>query len=178
MKKVFLLLFFLSGCMTAPQKSFQLNSDEDVHIIRVAAVEAVPLSPHFDSLPHVEDQMPTTPEEAVVQWVQTRLKPEGTDSKRLHVIVHKAEMLKTDMPSDSFFEPDEENYVLNYELEVQVRIGEKIIQAFPVTGKGFIQVAKKASLASKEKGWSWLIQKMLTHLKTQMQTELENVFVF
>ena len=177
MKKIFFLLFLLSGCMTAPPKSFQFDPDDAVYTVRVAGVETISMTTHFDVLPHVENQMPTSPEEAIAEWVQAHLKPDGTKNNKLQVVVHQAEMLKTAMPQEGTFTPDEENYTLNYNLEVQVREGEKIIQTIPVAGKGFIQIAKKASLAKKEKGWSWLIQKMLVHLKTKMQTELENVFV-
>ena len=177
MKKIFFVGFlFLSGCLSAPEKAFQIDPDSEVYEVSVAAVETIPMATHFDVLPHIENRMPTSPEEAVGEWMEKHLRPNHTTSDKLRVIVHQAEMLKADLPNESFFKPDEESYTLNYELDVQLLAGEKTLQSVPVAGKGFIQIAKKASLASKEKGWAWLIQKMLTHLKTKMQTDLENVF--
>lgn len=177
MKKVFFLLLFLSGCMAPPEKAFQVDPDTEVYEVHASEVEVVPMATHFDVLPHVENQMPTSPEEAVMQWVNAHLKADPAASGSLWVIVHRAEMLKADMPSDSWFKPDEENYTLDYQLEVQVRRQGQVVQKMPVAGKGFISIEKKASLASKEKGWAWLIQKMLTHLKTKMQADLKDVFV-
>ena len=177
MKKILFLLVFLSGCMTAPEKTFQTDPDTEVDSVCTSAVEVVPMAMHFDVLPHVENQMPTSPEEAVMQWAKVHLKTNSNSAKKLWIIVHRAEMLKADMPSGSWLKPDEENYTLDYHLEVQVREQEAVVQKVFVSGKGFIQVAKRTSLANKEKGWAWLIQKMLTHLKTKMQTDLKDVFV-
>jgi len=176
MKKIFWLLFLVSGCMSAPQKAFQIDPDTEVYSLAVESIEVVPLAIHFDMLPHVENQMPTSPEEAVQEWVQKHLKPTPNGSQKLWFIVKQAEMLKMDLPGDSFFKPDEESYTLNYQIEVQLRRQDEVVQTLPVEGKGFITLQKRASLASKEKGWAWLIQKMLTHLKTKMQSDLKNVF--
>ena len=177
MKKILFLLFFLSGCMAPPQETFQTDPDSGVYSVRARAVEVVPMATHFDVLPHIENQMPTSPEGAVVEWAKAHLKADPGASSKLWIIVHRAEMLKADLPAEGFFKPDEESYTLDYLLEVQVRKEERLVQKLPVAGKGFIQIAKRASLASKEKGWAWLIQKMLTHLKTKMQTDLKDVFV-
>ncbi len=177
MKKVLCLLFFLSGCMTAPQKSFQVDPDTGVYKIQAESIEVVPMAAHFDMLPHIENQLPTSPEEAVQEWAKNHLQPILVGKKKLWITVEQAEMLKTDLPSGSFFKMDEESYTLNYQLSVQLREGEQVLQSLPVEGKGYITLKKKASLASKEKGWAWLIQKMLTHLKTKMQSDLKDVFM-
>ena len=177
MKKMILLLFFLSGCMTAPERSFQVDPDTEIYPLSVAEMEVVPMTVHFDMLPHIENKMPTSPEEAIQEWVNNHLKVTHVGNKKMWVIVERAEMLKTDLPSGSFFKLDEESYTLNYQLSVQIREGDRIIQNLPVEGKGYITLKKKAALASKEKGWAWLIQKMLTHLKNKMQADLEDVFV-
>ena len=177
MKKVFLFFFLLSGCMTAPQKAFQVDPDTEEYPLSVSEIEVVPMTAHFDALPHVENQLPTSPEEAIQEWTKNHLKALATQDKSLWIVVDRAEMLKTDLPSDTLFKLDEESYTLNYQISLQVRKGDIIEQKIPVDGKGFITVKKKASLANKEKGWAWLIQKMLTHLKTKMKSDLKNVFV-
>ena len=177
MKKILWALLLLSGCMNAPQKSFQVDPDTDVYPVQVESVEVVPLTTHFDALPHIENQMPTSPEEAIKEWVEMHLKADSEAPKKLQIIVKRAEMLKTDLPSEGLFTLDEENYTLNYKIEVYLRQQEEVVQTLPVEGKGFITVKKKASLATKEKGWAWLIQKMLIHLKTKMQTDLKDVFI-
>lgn len=176
MKKIFLLLLFLSGCMVAPQKAFQVDPDSEIFSVNVQAVEVVPMATHFDMLPHVENKLPTSPEQAVVEWAQKHLKSSQTGSKKIWIVVNQAEMLKTELPADSFFQMDEESYTLNYQLSVQVRQENTLLQTLPVEGKGVVTLKKRASLASKEKGWAWLIQKMLTHLKTKMKSDLKDVF--
>ena len=177
MKKIGLILLLLSGCMTAPQKSFQVDPDTDVYSVRAESIEVVPMTTHFDALPHIENQMPTSPEEAIKEWAEMHLKADSETPQKLQIVVKRAEMLKTDLPSEGLFTLNEENYTLNYKIEVQVRHQENVLQTIPVEGKGFITLKKRASLASKEKGWAWLIQKMLIHLKTKMQTDLNDVFM-
>ena len=177
MKKIVFALFLLSGCMSAPQKSFQVDPDTEVYPVRAESVEVIPMTTHFDTLPHIESQMPTSPEEAIKEWAEMHLKGNSEAPQKLQIIVHRAEMLKNDLPSEGVFTFDEENYTLNYKIEVRLRQQEDTLQTLPVEGKGFITVKKKASLATKEKGWAWLIQKMLMHLKTKMQTDLKDVFV-
>lgn len=177
MKKIVCLLFLLAGCMSVPQKSFQVDPDTDVYSVRAESIEVVPMTTHFDALPHVENQMPTSPEEAIQEWAQKHLKATKQSPDKLWIVIKQAEMLKTDLPSEGFFKLDEESYTLNYQIGLQLRHQEEVIQNIPVEGKGFITLKKEASLASKEKGWAWLIQKMLTHLKTKMKTDLKNVFV-
>ena len=177
MKKIFLLLLLLSGCMSAPPKSFQVDPDTDVYSVRVESVEVVPMTTHFDALPHVENQMPTSPEEAIKEWAENHLKPTMEKNQNLRIVVKKAEMLKTDLPSEGLFTLNEENYTLNYQMEVELYQQDVVLQTIPVEGKGFITIKKRSSLAAKEKGWAWLIQKMLIHLKIKMQTDLKDVFV-
>ena len=76
MKKMLFLLLLLSGCMAAPQETFQTDPDTETFLVRVGEVEVVPMATHYDVLPHVENKMPTSPEDAVSEWVQTHLKPE------------------------------------------------------------------------------------------------------
>lgn len=175
--KIFLLLFLLTGCMNAPQRAFQIDPDTEIYNVQVGEVETISTASHYDDLPHVENKMPATPEEAILEWEQKHLKGVSSNRKKLQIIIEKAEMLKTDMPSGSFFKSDEENYTLNYKIKVQIRQDSEVIQSISVEGKGFITLAKRVALSVKEKGWAWLIQKMLTHLKTKMKTDLSNVFV-
>ena len=109
MKKIGLILLLLSGCMSAPQKSFQVDPDTDVYHIKAESVEVVPMTAHFDALPHVENQMPTSPEEAVKEWAQMHLKATQNVPQRIQIIVKRAEMLKTDLPSEGLFTLNEEN---------------------------------------------------------------------
>ena len=176
MKKIVCLMLFLIVYMTAPHSAFQVDPDTEVYPVQVNAVETVPMATHFDMLPHIENKMPISPEEAIQEWVKNHLSPTQTGRKKLWIIIEQAEMLKTDIPGGHFFQLDEESYTLNYRLSVQVRQDDRIIRNLPVEGKGFITLKKRASLANKEKGWAWLIQKMLTHLKTKMKTDLEDVF--
>ena len=46
-----------------------------------------------------------------------------------------------------------------------------------VEGKGFTTLAQKSSLATKEKNWNWLIQKMLIHLETKIKTDFKNEII-
>ena len=176
MKKTLFLMFFLSSCMSAPQSAFQINPDMDACLLNVGKIETISMMSHFDVLPHIENRLPISPEQAIIEWTKTHLRPSNT-SQDMWIVVHKAEIIQTDLPDPHFFKLDEVNYTLNYEIEIQLRNQNQLIKKFPVSGTGFITMAKKASLSQKEKGWAWLIQKMLTHLKTKIQTDLKDVLI-
>ena len=169
-------MLFLSGCMNAPQSAFQIHPDSDIYNLKAGKIEIVSMTSHFDKLPHIEDRLPVSPEQSVVEWTQKHLIP-SDNTQQLWIIIHKAEMLQTDLPTSGFFQLDEVNYTLNYQMEIQLRENNQLIQTFPVSGNGFMTMAKKASLSQKEKGWAWLIQKMLTHLKTKIKTDLKDAFI-
>ena len=168
MKKIFVLFFFLCGCMTSPPKAFQPDPDKDIYSVQALEIEVVSMIKHFDVLPHIENQMPASPEEAVTEWVKNHLESSKNENKKIWVIIHQAEMLQTDQPDESMFKLDKVTYTLNYQLEVQVRENSQLVNSIPVNGTGFITVAKKTSLSQKEKGWASLMRKMLIHLKTKM----------
>ena len=117
MKKVFMLFFFLSACMASPQKAFQLDSGDEVYLSQANEVEMVSMTKHFDVLPHIENQMPTSPEEAISEWVEKHLKASKTGTKKVWIVVYRAEMLQTDLPNESMFKLDEVNYTLNYKIQ-------------------------------------------------------------
>ena len=176
MKKILILcLLFVTGCMNPPQKTFQIDPDNETYVFNVASVEPVPMTGIFDSAQHIEHKMPTAPEDAVIKWTINHLKATGQGKEKMFVIIHRAEMIQEDKPNPNLFQFDEETYTLTYRLEIQHRTQEQIIKSVPVEGKGFITLNKKASLNAKEKGWAWLIQKMLAHLKNKIQTDFNNV---
>ncbi len=176
MKKLFWIVFLLSGCMTAPQKTFQVDPDTEVFQVQANEVIVIPMTTHFDMLPHVENKMPTSPEEAISEWAKMHLKATSGTPQKLVIVIEQADVLKADLPSGNLFKPDEEHYTLNYKITLHLRQEGEILKTVPVAGKGFVTVAKKAALSTKEKGWAWLIQKMLTHLKIKMKSDLQNVF--
>ena len=176
MKKIFFLFLFLSGCMQAPSSSFRLEESDRTYTLNVNQVETVSMVSHFDSLNHIEKEMPLSPEESISHWVQNHLNVYEGD-KKLWIIIHQAEMLREEKLNQNWFKLDEETYILNYQLEIQLRQNKSVLKSSFAKGKGFITLAKKASLSKKEESWAWLIQKMLRHLEAKITTDFEDVLV-
>ena len=172
MKKIFLLLFLLSGCMNAPQNVFKTNTYTEI-TLDVSDIETISMVSEFDELPHIEHKMPVSPEEAVIQWEQKYLIHKGNKKKRV-IIIHRADMLLEEKKNTNWFKADEETYTLDYQLEIQLKENNTILKKSTVEGKGFITLAQKSSLGKKEKGWNWLIKKMINHLETKIQTDFKN----
>ena len=171
MKKFLVVIFLiLGGCLQAPQNNFQM--DEEILSVPVQKIEVVSIAPHFHELPHIENQMPLSPEDALLQWGKKNLKAEKEIGSGLYFIIQQAEMLKVDKKNSSWFKLDEEIYTLIYSVELQFKNQEQLLKKIPVKGKGFVNISKKANLAKKEKGWEWLIQKMLAHIKTKLKDEI------
>lgn len=176
MKKfLWFLLFFLTGCLQAPQSAFQINEDKEIINLKVAQVEMVPMGFYFHELPHIENQMPLSPEDAIREWSRNNLMTLDEKDEKLLIVVQQAEMIKTDQSNLGTFKLDEETYTLSYAVEFQLKKSDEVIKHVPVKGKGFVNLAKKSSLAQKEKGWAWLVQKMINHLKTKLKSELNEI---
>ena len=174
MKKIILILLFLSGCLLAPEKMDPLGQEEALYSVPANEVTVVSMAPSFDALPHVEKRLPLPPDEAVSLWVKKYVQTAEEVSDKLVIVIHQADVLLEEKKAPHWFDFDREIYTLTYHLEVQLRHQTRLIKKSSVRGKGFVDVAKKASLATKEKNWNQLIQKMLIHLKTQIKADFNN----
>jgi hypothetical protein len=102
---VFLLGLALTACSSPPSTtvyppiSFR---DEPPFRLNVARIEVVPQYQAPAQLPHVEYDMPISPENAVKIWVQDRLQPVGTTGT-LRVVIRDASATETPLPRDRSF---------------------------------------------------------------------------
>jgi hypothetical protein len=70
---------------------FQLN---------IARIEVVPQYQPSSQLPHIETDMPVSPESAIKRWVQDRLQPTGRTGT-LRVLIRDASAIETPLKKDS-----------------------------------------------------------------------------
>ena len=176
LQKIFFLLF-LTGCMTAPQYSFDsgLKSNKSY---RVPFQQIVFISnqKRFDSAHHIENSLPQSPEQIIQNWIQKNLIEDAHQTDTLQIVLHQAEIVRENLPSQHWWQPDYVKDTLNYDIEV-IQSGDNstLNHRFNVAGKAYVQMGRRISLAEKEKQWAKLYRTMLDHLESEISTKIPHV---
>jgi hypothetical protein len=74
-------------------------ADQKAYFFNVARVEIVPKFKSSSNPPHIEFDMPVSPENALKRWVEDRIKPNGTNGT-LRVLINDASATETPLPRD------------------------------------------------------------------------------
>lgn len=93
----------LAGCVNkplVPEKFPPVSfTDQKAYVFNVARVEIVPKFTSSSNPPHIEFDMPVSPENALKRWVEDRIKPAGTTGT-LRVLINDASATETPLPRD------------------------------------------------------------------------------
>ena len=170
LQKIFFLLF-LTGCMAAPQHSFESelksensNIQKNFHQISFLSERS-----KFDSAHHIENRLPKSPEQIIQNWIHDNLVETANLTSSLQIILHQAEIVRENLPSEHWWQPDYVKDILNYNIEV-IQTGDipTFNRRFNVAGNTYVQMGRRISLAEKEKQWAKLYRTMLNHLEKEI----------
>jgi len=75
-------------------------ADQKPYVFNVARVEIVSKYTSSSQPPHIEFDMPVSPENALKRWVEDRIKPAGTTGT-LRVVINDASATETPLPRDT-----------------------------------------------------------------------------
>jgi hypothetical protein len=104
-KRLFILAIglTLAACANKPPPSDRFPpvsfADQKPYVFNVARVEIVSQYVSSSKPPHIELDMPVSPENAMKRWVEDRIKPVGT-SGVLRVVIKNASATETALPRD------------------------------------------------------------------------------
>jgi hypothetical protein len=173
-KMIFLL--FLTGCMAAPQHSFEANlKSEKSYSIPFQKITFVSETKRFDSAHHIENRLPQSPDEIIQNWIQENLKEDSKQNASLQIILHQAEIIRENQPAEHWWQPDYVQDTLSYNIEL-VEHNEKTDPNYlTVAGKTYVQMGRRTSLMNKEKQWAKLYRTMLDHLESELSTKIPHV---
>lgn len=177
LQKIF-FLFFLTGCMTAPQYSFEsdLKSDKNF-LVPFQQIVFVSEIKRFDSAHHVENRLPQSPDLILQNWIQENLKEDANKDSTLQIILHQAEIIRENQPSEHWWQPDYIKDTLNYNIELVQRQENSSPNRLTVAGKAYTQMGRRISLTDKEKQWANLYRTMLNHLENDLSNKIPHVVI-
>ena len=175
LQKIF-FLFFLTGCMAAPQHSFEsgLKSDKSYQV-PFHQIVFVSEKKRFDSAHHIENKLPQSPEQIIQNWIQKNLIEDSHQTATLQILVHQAEIVREHLPSPHWWQPDYVKDTLNYNIELIGHNEETNNHRLSVAGKTYVQMGRRISLADKEKQWAKLYRTMLDHLESDLSNKIPHV---
>ena len=118
-----LLLFFVGGCL--PKYTTPVRVKDYAYrgalFLPVTEIRLTSLVENDGRLPHIENQMPMTPERSLKNWAFIRLRGNYEKPFTAEFVVRKAEMLREDAPEESFFVYDNYKYTLNYDVVLNIK---------------------------------------------------------
>lgn len=171
----FAFVFLMMGCVAPQLDEFKINTYQDANPIGVKVDNIVVSSEieHFERLPHIEDEMPITPEAVLKEWADNRFY--ATQSKKIntmHIVIKKAYMTKTIEKSDNWYTFDNELYKLSYDIKVNYISGEEIIYTQNVGGFESSSLPKKNSLADKEEIFEKMMNQMVKKVNDKILVQM------
>ena len=175
LQKIF-FLFFLTGCMVAPQHSFESNlKSEKSYQVPFQQIIFLSTQKRYDSAHHIENKLPQSPEIIIQNWIHNTLIPTAIKNSDLQIILHQAEIIRENLPSQHWWQPDYIQDTLNYNIELVERHDKTSVNRLTVSGKTFVQMGRRISLANKEKEWAKLYRTMLNHLEQEILNKIPHV---
>ena len=176
----FLLLFLCCACVAPQFKSVQVNTykEEKKIAVNVSTVDLTSIVETFDRLPHIEDEMPITPENALKKWVLNRFYARDEASKvRLNVIIEKAYLTKEEDKMPQWYIFDNEKYTLTYALKFVFKKENQVLYTYYIEGYETSSLPKRSSIASKEAVFEKMLNAMIYKVDEEALEQLPKRFI-
>ena len=173
MKKImlFLMMIFVGGCLpkyTAPlrMKDYEKEGVLMLPVKNIVLVSEIELP---GRLPHVEYQMPMTPEKALRNWAFIRLRADHSKPYTAEFIVKTASMTRESEIKESWFVYDNYKYTLTYDVMLRI-VNEAGKEISHVQANGFVMqtLPERASVNERDA----LFMDMLNHMIDDLNAEL------
>lgn len=177
LQKIF-FLFFLTGCMAAPQYFFEsdLKSNKNF-LVPFQQIVFVSENKKFDSAHHIENRLPQSPDLILQNWIRENLKEDARKGSTLQIILHQAEIIRENQPTKHWWQSNYVKDTLNYNIELVQRRKDSSPNRLTVAGKTYTQMGRRLSLTDKERQWAKLYRTMLNHLENDLSNKIPNVIV-
>ncbi len=183
MKRVITFLFmliFLTACQAPELKIFSLNTyqAETPIALNVKKIDVISTVERFDRLPHIEDDMPVSPETALKKWALNRFY--ASQNKKVDIAqftIEKAYMTKKEDKSENWYTFDNEAYKLTYFVRVDFIKNGRVIYTQDVGGFESSSLPVRSSLADKEAVFEKMMNQMIKKVNNQILSQMPNEFI-
>ncbi|MBQ8250490.1 MAG: hypothetical protein IJY92_01090 [Alphaproteobacteria bacterium] len=177
-KLPYLFFLFLMGCAAPSLREFQVNTLQNEVPIAVNVEEIVVTSKveQFDRLPHIEREMPISPEVVLKTWANNRFYATGSKKiDRMHIEIEKAYMTKTDEKATNWYTFDNEAYKLTYYVQVNYISDGNVVYTQDVGGFESSSLPKRSSLSDKEEVFEKMMNHMVQKVNDKILIQMPNV---
>ncbi len=175
------ILSFLSltACTAPALKPFTINTFEMEAPVKLQ-VGDIQITSHvttYDRLPHIEQKMPVTPEQALTRWAHNRfVAADAKNPTQLVINITDAYMTQSNVDSGHWYQLDNVRYRLTYKINIQFKRRAQTVYTQSVTGWETSALPQKSSLAAKEETWQTMMNTMLTKVNNKVLTDMPAVY--
>lgn len=176
----FFLLFLCCACVGPTFKSVQVNTYEEERKIsvNVSTIDVISKVQWFDRLPHIENEMPITPENTLKKWLQNRFYAvNGYSDLKMLVFIEKAYLTQKDEKTPHWYMFDNVKYTLTYDLKFVFKKGDKVVYTHQIGGYETSSLPKRSSLSAKEAVFEKMLNAMVYKVDERIRQQLPEKFV-
>ncbi len=177
-----LLLFiglYLNACQAPLLNQFKVNTltDEQPIILNASDIRVVSNDIYFDRKPHIEDTLPITPEQALLQWANHRFQA-GNETSPTHVVltIKQADMTHTEDKNSNWYTLDNDTYRLSYQVDIAFMQQDTILYQYAVDGWESSSLPQRSSIADKETAWMKMLNAMIRKVNQQIVQAIPSRF--
>lgn len=176
----------LGACAGEPasQRAFPEIGFAHLEPLRIAAQGPEVISRWSSPMtpPHVEHRLPVTPEQAIRNWIDDRLRPTGAGLDTLEVEILDASVTETPLETSGglgglFRKEQEARYTARAKMVIRL-VGPDGRMKNQITTEAYRSrtVAEDASLAEREELWFELVEGLVTDLDQETERGLRQYF--
>lgn len=172
---LFVIGLCLAGCQAPSLNQFKVNTltHEQPVPLNVSDILVVSTDMNFDRMPHIENTLPVTPEQALLQWANHRFQAVDETSP-VHVVltIKQADMTQTEEKSANWYTFDNITYRLSYQVEIVFMRQQDIVYQYAVDGWESSSLPQRSSIADKEETWMKMVNAMIRKVNQQIMQSI------
>lgn len=176
---VFGIGLLLSGCTALPLTTFNVDTyaNQNPVYLNVSVVDTKSDVLTYNKLPHIEKDLPITPNDVLLDWAHNRLKATNEASPvSAEFTVLKAYMTQTETPTPKWYVFDNMTYRLDYDVMLQFKQNDKILHTQTATGWEEYAIPQKSALFTKERTWETMMNTMVQKINDKILPKIPNEF--
>ena len=173
------ITLLLSACHASPLNTFNIDTfaNQNPVYLNVSLVDTKSDVLIYNHLPHIEKDLPLTPNDVLLDWAHNRFRATNVSTPiTAEFTVLKAYMTQTNTPTPQWYILDNITYRLDYDVMLQFKQDEKTLYTQTATGWEEYTIPQKSPLTSKEKIWETMMNNMVQKINDKIVSEIPNKF--
>ena len=173
------ITLLLSACHASPLNTFNVDtfSNQNPVYLNVSLVDTKSDVLTYNRLPHIEKDLPITPNDVLLDWAHNRFRATNISSPiAAEFTVLKAYMTQTDTPTPKWYILDNTTYRLDYDVMLQFKQNDKILYTQTATGWEEYAIPQKSTLFTKESTWEKMMNNMIQKIDNKIVPQIPTEF--